>query len=159
MGLMVTRDLDITVICESLDGNTLQGFAEIGAKLMLLDQYVASVRFKNDTGPWNADPAAYPDGLYLWLSVRTHEGNDWTVDIWAVDEPEKQPDLAHLRTLMPRITDVDREIILQIKQELADRGCAAGERVPSALVYEAVMDGGIRETATFDAWLSNRRVP
>ena len=69
MGLMVQRDLDITVVCERLGADTLKAFSEIGAKLMLMDEYVMCVRFRNDTGVWNANPASYPDGLYLWLSV------------------------------------------------------------------------------------------
>ena len=157
MGLMVSRDIDITVICERLDADTLKGFSEIGAKLMQLDKHVVCVRFRNDTGPWNAAPGVYPDGLYLWLSLCTSDGCEWTVDIWVVDQPEKQPDLTHLRTLMPRITDEHREVILRIKQELVDRECCAGARVSSALVYDAVIDKGIREIIAFDAWLISRQ--
>jgi hypothetical protein len=155
MGLMVTRDIDITVVCERLDADTLKSFSEIGAALMLLDKHVMCVRFRNDTGLWNADPTAYPDGLYLWLLVRTSEGDEWTVDIWAVDQPEKQPDLMHLWTVMPRITNEDREVILRIKQALVERQCTAEARVPSALVYDAVIDKGIRDIVGFDEWLTN----
>src|SRR5215831_5553829 len=105
LGLMVRRDIDITVVCERLNSAVRAAFAQLGAELTAMDRYVASVRFRNDTGAWNADPACYPDGLYLGLSVRTDEGIDWTVDIWAVDEPDRQPDLEHLRTLPPRLSD------------------------------------------------------
>src|SRR5262249_34511054 len=145
MGLMVRRDIDITVVCERLNAATLKSFAEIAAKLMLLDQHVVSVHFRNDSGFWNIDPAAYPDGLYLWLSVRMPDGTQWTVDIWAIDKPERQPDLMHLRTLMPRMTDEHREAILGLKRTLADRWSTTGVHIPSALVYDAVVDEGIRE--------------
>jgi hypothetical protein len=159
MGLMVKRDIDLTVVCERLGAATLKTFSEIGARLMLLDKHVVCVRFRNDMGVWNADPAAYPDGLYLWLSVRTPDGNEWTVDIWAVDQPERQPDLRHLRILMPRITDEYREVILRIKQVLMDRQRSSETRVASALVCQAVMDDGIREITDFDEWLNNRQGP
>jgi hypothetical protein len=157
MGLMVERDIDITVVCKRLDADTLKGFSEICAKLILLDKHVVCVRFRNDTDFWNADPTAYPDGFYLWLSVRMSDGNEWTVDIWAVDQPDKQPDLTHLRTLMPRITDEHREVILRIKQVLVERRRSAETRVSTALVYEAVMEKGIRDIVDFDEWLNNRQ--
>ncbi|MBS1181944.1 MAG: hypothetical protein H6Q99_1824 [Proteobacteria bacterium] len=56
MGLMVRRDIDITVVCAALDKNTLADFAEIGASLMQRTDYVTAVRFRNDTGQWNAEP-------------------------------------------------------------------------------------------------------
>ncbi|TCR93237.1 hypothetical protein EV561_101683 [Rhizobium sp. BK376] len=153
MGLMVRRDIDITVICENLGPETRAAFAQIAARLMLMDSHVVSVRFRNDTGRWNKEPASYPDGLYLGLNVRTEEGADWTVDIWAVDQPERQPDLLHLRTLLPRITDKHRRIILTIKRELAARS----DKIPSAHVYEAVVDGGVDSVDQFEMWLSTRK--
>src|SRR5450755_124459 len=99
MGLMVRRDIDVTVICKDLSSETRAAFIQAGAKLMLMDRHVVSVRFRNDTGAWNTGPASYPDGLYLGVSTRTNEGIDWTLDIWAVDQPERQPDLKHLRAL------------------------------------------------------------
>ena len=72
---------------------------------MRLTEHVGAVRFRNDAGPWNIEPEKYPDGLYLWLLVRMPNMVEWTVDIWLVDEPERQPDLAHLNTLLPRLTN------------------------------------------------------
>jgi hypothetical protein len=152
MGLMVRRDIDITVVCPSLD-NALEAFAAIGARLMQMPS-VSAVRFRNDTGVWNVEPDAYPDGLYLGLSVRAETGALWTLDIWLVDQPERQPDLRHLRTLLPRITEQHRLTILRIKQVLADR--PGPVRVPSAKVYEAVVDHGIEDVDQFDSWYGLR---
>ncbi|MBZ9603347.1 hypothetical protein [Phyllobacterium chamaecytisi] len=146
MGLMVRRDIDITVACPRLDEDAFAGFAEIGAKLMQRADCVVATRFRNDTGRWNTEPEKYPDGLYLWLSVMMPDGAKWTIDIWLVDKPERQPDLAHLRTLLPRLSDADRSIILQIKHVLAE------SKISSALVYEAVMDHGVRTVAEFERW-------
>ncbi len=157
MGLMVQRDIDITVVCDSLDGSTLRAFAEIGARLMPMDKYVTGVRLRNDTGVWNVDPASYPDGLYLGLSVRAPDRAEWTFDIWAIDRPERQPDLAHLRTLLPRITEAHREVILTIKHALANRRQTGESRVPSTLVYDAVVDEGIGDIVGFEKWLQKRQ--
>ncbi|MBB3148694.1 hypothetical protein FHS21_005142 [Phyllobacterium trifolii] len=79
------------------------------------------------------------------------DGTAWTLDIWLVDKPERQPDLVHLKTLLPRLSDADRGTILQIKHVLAteDEGAT---KIPSALVYEAVMDHGVRTSDEFENW-------
>jgi hypothetical protein len=66
---MVWRDLDITVICPTLES---EAAAPIGARLAVHPR-VRQVLFRNDTGAWNTDPT-YPDGLYLGLKYRTPAG-------------------------------------------------------------------------------------
>lgn len=154
LGLMVRRDIDITVSCPKLDAATLAAFAQLGARLMQRTDLVVGVRFRNDAGSWNAEPQNYPDGLYLGLTVRTAAGANWTFDIWLVDQPERQPDLTHLRTLLPRLTDADRVVILTIKHVLA--ADTTEPKLPSALVYEAVMDHGVRDVSAFGAWYAGR---
>ncbi len=39
----------------------------------------------------------------------------WSLDLWFVDEPARQPDLRHLHDLLPRPTDETRRAILEIK--------------------------------------------
>ncbi|MER5391978.1 hypothetical protein [Saccharopolyspora sp. NPDC002686] len=149
LGLMVRRDLDITVICPLLDAAAKSAVAGIGAQLAVHDR-VRQVRFRDDTGRWNTDPR-YPDGLYLGVEYRCPAEQDWTLDIWFVDEPDRQPDLEHLRTLPPRLTDDHRRAILRIKSALAHRP----EQPPSYEVYRAVLDHGISTVEQFDA----RRAP
>lgn len=154
MGLMVRRDIDITVVCTKLDARTLEALGGIAAGLMQ-KAAVASVRFRNDCGAWNREPARYPDGLYLGLTVRARNNAIWTLDIWVVDQPARQPDLAHIESLLPRITDAHRRAILQIKQVLAD-GPKSADSVPSALVYEAVVDHNVQTVEQFEGWYRER---
>lgn len=154
MGLMVRRDIDITVTCRDLSAGTRAAFVQIGAKLMSMDRHVSSVRLRNDTGVWNADPASYPDGLYLGVSARANDGIDWTLDIWAVDQPERQPDLSHLRTFLPRLNDQRRKTILRIKQALAEEKSGLSDaKIPSVYVYEAVLDHDVGSMKQFKEWL------
>lgn len=151
MGLMVRRDIDITVACNRLNDDTLAAFSVIAGQMMSRTDCVNAVRFRNDTGQWNMEPEKYPDGHYLWLSVRTPDENTWTLGIWLVDEPERQPDIRHLTTLMPRLSEADREAILAIKLVLA-AASQSTVRIPSALVYQAVMDHGVRTYREFEQW-------
>lgn len=157
MGVMVRRDIDITVVCKKLSSEVRAAFIQAGAKLMSMDRHVVSVRFRNDTGSWNADPATYPDGLYLGLSVCSDTRVDWTIDIWAVDQPERQPDLRHLRTLLPRLDDDSRTTILLIKQALVEAETRSSEsKIPSAYVYEAVIEDGVGNVKQFVEWLAGK---
>lgn len=151
LGLMVRRDLDVTVVCPRLDAGVHEAVAGTGARLALHER-VRQVRLRNDTGAWNTDPG-YPDGLYLGLDYRSPRGHRWSLDIWFVDEPDRQPDLTHLRTLPPRLTPEAREAILLIKHAWADSP-EYGRGVRSWDVYRSVLDDGVRTVAGFEEWRS-----
>lgn len=151
LGLMVWRDLDLTVVCQTLDVGSV---ADTGAGLARHER-VREVRFRNDTGGWNTDPR-YPDGLYLNLDCRGRTDDQWKVDIWFVDEPERQPDLAHARELPPRLTPETRVAILAIKDAWAQRP-EYGNLVTSWDIYRAVLDDGVRTSADFAEWRQRSR--
>jgi hypothetical protein len=63
LGLMAWRDLDMTVVCPSLDkGQVLAVATELAAH-----QDVKAMQYRDDSGRWNQDPEKYPDGLYVGL--------------------------------------------------------------------------------------------
>lgn len=147
LGLMVRPDIDITVCCPALTAELITDVIDLGARLARHEQ-VRRVLYRDDTGAWNQEPESYPDGVYLLLGFRSAvTGREWTSDIWFVDQPDRQPDLAHLRTLSPRLTDEARVKILRIKRVRSASG---------ATVYEAVLDGGVSTPEEFDAWLADR---
>jgi hypothetical protein len=147
LGLMVWRDLDLTVVCPTLD---IAAVALTGARIAAHPR-VREVGFRNDTGRWNTDPA-YPDGLYLGVRCHSPADEAWNVDIWFVDEPDRQPDLAHLRQLPQRLTDQARATILAIKDAWAGRP-EYGRSVRSWDIYTAVLDHGVGGPADFAEWL------
>ncbi len=150
LGLMVWRDLDITVVCAKLD---IQAVTQIASELMIR-QGVRELRFLNDSGAWNTDPG-YPDGLYLGLKYRARSGMDWKLDIWFVDEPDQQPDLLHIKTMPGRLTPELRESILTIKDFWAARP-EYGNEVKSYDIYTAVLDDNVRTPLQFQAWLDRK---
>lgn len=144
-GLMVWPDLDVTVVCARL---AVPLVAALGQRLAVHPR-VRQVVFRNDSRDWNTDPG-YPDGLYLGLRYRGQTGEDWKVDIWFVDEPDRQPDLAHLRSLPPRLTDETRLAILRVKAAMWDQ-----PGYGSCDVYAAVLDHGVRTVEEFRAWAAS----
>ena len=152
LGLMVWRDLDVTVVCPRLD---IDAVVQVGSRLALHPR-MREVVFRNDTGAWNTNTnPTYPDGLYLGLSYRSAGGDDWKSDIWFVDEPDRQPDLEHIKTLPSRLTGETRLAILRVKSAWASR-----PEYPSVVrsfdIYTAVLDGGVRSPDDFAAWLAQR---
>ncbi|QQQ79870.1 hypothetical protein IOD16_16615 [Saccharothrix sp. 6-C] len=140
MGLMVVPDLDVTVACPTLDVDAVVGVAARLAR----HERVRVVRFRKDDGHWNAEPDAYPDGLYLGLTYRESSGTEWNADIWFVDEPARQPDLGHVRELPARLTPETRSAILLIKHSRPD--------YRSFDVYRAVLDDAVRTPEDYDRW-------
>ena len=152
LGLMVRRDLDVTVVCSALD---VAEVVQIGARLARHSD-VWETLYRNDSGRWRLDPM-YPDGLYLGVRYRATEGADWKIDIWFINDPDRQPDLAHIRSLPPRLTDESREVILRIKDAWAGRA-EYGRTVKSFDIYSAVLDDHVSSEAEFESWLSRSRV-
>lgn len=151
LGLMVRPDLDITVVCRELDESAVVALGGLFA----LHIYVRQVTYRDDTAMWNDDPETYPDGLYLGVKYCRDSEHEWNLDIWFVDEPDRQPDLAHLRTLAPRLDHERRVAILRIKDQWARRPEYGGS-VRGFDVYAAVLDDGVRTPAEFERWLMAR---
>ncbi|MFS0646865.1 hypothetical protein [Siminovitchia sp. 179-K 8D1 HS] len=147
LGLMVWRDLDMTVVCSKLN---IAAISQIASQLLSNPQ-VRDLKFINDTGKWNTDPA-YPDGYFLGMTYESNSGNKWELDIWFVDEPDKQPDLQHIRTMPNRLTPEAIVSILSIKTVWAARA-EYGKQVKSFDIYTAVLDDHVRTPAEFKRWL------
>ncbi|MEU9604905.1 hypothetical protein [Streptomyces sp. NPDC048057] len=156
LGVMVRRDLDLDVACERLDAAAVAAVAAVGARLATHPQ-VRQVTFRNDCGAWNQEPETYPNGLYLGVEC-VSSGATWNLDVWFLDEPERQPSTAHLTTLRPRLTDETRAAVVAIKRAWADRP-EYGTTVKSFDVYRAVLDDGVRDPAQFETWVGQGKEP
>jgi hypothetical protein len=151
LGVMVKPDIDLTTACARLDVAAFDAVTQLATRLARHER-VWQVTFRDDTGTWNAEPDKYPDGLFLQVRYRSARPRDWSLDLWFVDEPQRQPDLAHLRTLLPRLTDETREAILLIKEEWTPRP-EYGRSINGTLIYEAVLEAGVRTLPDFAEWL------
>ena len=144
---MVARDIDVTTLCPTLEPEPI---FELGRALARHPR-VRKVTFRNDTGHWNTDPA-YPDGLYWGVEYVADDGAAWNLDLWFLAEGTTQFDLEALKTLPHRLSSPElRVAILRIKEAID------GEtpRIRSYLVYDAVLDHGVRTTDDFRRYLAD----
>ncbi len=148
-GLMVWRDIDFTVVVDRLDLGVVIGLAGV----LALHPRVRAIEFRNDSGHWNRDDAEYPDGLFLGVEYVGDEV--WELDIWFVTEPERQPDIAHVRELSKRLTDEHRAAILAIKDAWHGRP-EYGSSISSYDFCSAVLDEGVRTAEAFEQFMSHR---
>jgi hypothetical protein len=151
LGLMVWRDIDTTVVCQSLDKRPVLA----AATKLAAHQDVKTMQYRDDSGRFNQEPEKYPDGLYIGLSYHPAEMPEWKLDLWFVDDPDRQPDLAHLRTVSERLSDDTRLAILRIKALWSARP-EYGKSVSSWDIYTAVLDHNVRDTDEFDRWFTQR---
>lgn len=155
LGLMVVRDIDVTIVCADLAA-AAAAVVDAAAHLSAHPD-VREVTFRKETGRFNLYPDRYPDGLYLRLRYAPPQRPEWTLDIWFVDDPDRQPDLAHVQSMPARLTPEAREAILLIKHTWVSRG-DYGTLVTSHDVYTAVLDHGVTDLDGFTAWVDAQAV-
>jgi hypothetical protein len=153
LGLMVWRDIDLTVVCPDLSVAS-SSVLSTGA-LLSAHTDVREVLVRKETGRFNQYPERYPEGLYLRVTYAPPDRPEWNLDIWFVDEPDRQPDLAHVQSMPARLTPDARDAILAIKQTWAVRA-EYGTSVTSNDVYTAVLDGAVTDVDGFATWLAAR---
>ncbi|MBB4660428.1 hypothetical protein [Conexibacter arvalis] len=153
LGVIDRRDLDITTTCVALNEKTIGRIARLGAHLVT-HEHVRQVVIRDDTGRWNTDPR-YPDGYYLGLEIMAPSEKLWAADLWFVDEPERQPDLEHLRRFAPLMSDESRATILALKRASRTHG-TDDDTVPGYLICEAVTQGGVRSMTDLRDWMDRR---
>ncbi len=139
LGLMVARDLDLTVLCPTLDPT---GSFDV-VRPLAAHPRISELRFRNDTGPWNVDPD-YPHGVYWGARYRDGAGETSSLDVWFIHEDCRQFDLDHLESLPPRLTPETRLAILEIKS-----ACLGRPWYSSYGITTAVLDHGVRTPAGF----------
>ena len=143
LGLMVARDIDVTVLCPVLDTTTI--FTVLAP--LAGHPRIRELHFRDDTGHRNVDPN-YPDWVYWGPRYRSVAGTDWNLDVWFIQEDSRQFDLEHLESLPPKLTPETREAILSIKDS-----CLGRPWYSSYGIYTAVLDHGVRTHQEYRAYV------
>jgi hypothetical protein len=155
LGLMVWRDLDVTVLCPDLDTAAIHAAMQPLAADPRLLRYECRI----ELGERNPDPTL-PDGVYWGLRCRAEDAatQPWKCDIWFLRADAPQGDLAHLETLPPKLTPETRLAILWLKS-LWSQLPVYRTQVYSVDIYDAVLEHGVRTPDAFRAYLRERGKP
>jgi hypothetical protein len=150
-GLMSTPNIDFEVYTKLPD-------AAAGASVMAEMAAEPGV-----TGLAHHDFMATEDpGLYWRLDLLDADGAAWDFDIWLVplDHPHAGMAEAFAEALTGALARDTRAAILRLKAELGARAQLEGKARPRGIdICRAVLDGGVRDVAGFDAWRAQNPPP
>ncbi len=153
-GLMVWRDIDVTVRCQDV---TLERVWD-ALRPLLTNPRVTRLSYSNETGERSPTGDPGDQRFYFVIHYETATGADWKIDItlWASDAP--RPHLAQLAELKRRLTPETRLAILWIK-DVWHRLPVYPYEVGGYEVYDAVLEHGARSPDDFDRYLRERGLP
>jgi hypothetical protein len=143
LDLMTWRDLDLYLVAEEMDAAR---FFELGGRLASLLQ-PRKMYFRDERA---GGDHSLPVGMYWGLYA-----GDWKIDLWAVEAEEARRLMEYESALAARLTDESRRVILAVKSAVCmdtnyRRAFGAKD------VYDAVLDGGVRDEAGFRRYLGSR---
>lgn len=143
-GLIVNPDIDIEIYCiepKAEDGFTV--LTEISKH-----PKVKEIKFKNCLE--TSDQGLYFQIRYLHYDVH------WKIDMWILAENHPGPTAREfLNPMLDALTEETREAIIEIKEELIQRG----EKYPSIYIYQSVLDGNARTIEDFYRWYEANNKP
>ena len=153
LGLMVWRDLDLTV---SSPGLSIERAYAIMHPLYVHPR-VKHVRYFNESGSFNPTGLQLHDRYYFAVLYDTPAGIEWKIDIsfWLADSIHPEP--VH-DALEQRLTPETRLVILWIKDTWY-RLPAYRHEIYSVDIYDAVLQHGVRTPAEFDSYLAGQGKP
>jgi hypothetical protein len=138
-GLMATPDIDLGVLCPTLDTARIFRIAHD-----LFDHpRVKRVNIVDERGPFQSMPGPEDEGIYLgvrYLEPGGPDGGVWRLDVWFFPADAPRPELA-MRDRLLAASDAERLAILRIKQAMLAAGCY-GTDVHGIDIYRAVLDRG-----------------
>ena len=153
-GLMVWRDIDVTVRCQDV---TLTRVWD-ALRPLLTNPRVTRLSYSNETGARSPTGAPADQRFYFVIHYETAWDTEWKIDIslWTTDAPRAH--LAQLAELERRLTPETRLAILWIK-DVWHRLPVYPDEVGGSEVYDAVLEHGTRSPDDFDAYLRERGLP
>jgi hypothetical protein len=153
LGLMVWRDLDLTV---SSPGLSIERAYQIMHPLYIHPR-VKQVRYLNESGPFNPTGLQLHDRYYFAVLYDRAAGSEWKIDIsfWLADGIHPEP--VH-DALEQQLTPETRLAILWIKDSWYGLPVYRHE-IYSVDIYDAVLQHGVRTPAEFDSYLARQGKP
>lgn len=150
-GLMVGRDIDICVVCDTWNSDV----AFEAVRPLASHPRVYRLNFWNQTGAFNPH-ANLTDGYYWGVEYRAEAGEEWKLDLWFWSRGAPPADVEHLQELKRRLTPETRLAIVWIKDVHHRLHPYSEHDVSSIDIYDAVLDHGVRSPSEFGAYLASR---
>jgi len=146
LDLMVCPDLDLHVPADQV--KNLFGLAEILYQNRLTDELYIQ---KGAT-------VGIPEGQHI--QVRTNllsEHAKWKIDVWILPAGSISQKSAQIDSLNKRLTDADRDQILELKKHLLQPN-GFTPKYSGIHIYRAYLDEGIRELASLKDYLRSKGI-
>jgi hypothetical protein len=140
-GLMVDRDLDFGVLIKEMNPEIRSEIAKLFAVQSWT--YGMTINDRINFNPLSNFHA--PLGLFLGLTIPFME-KSWNIDTWFVVQKGFEDD--EITKLVKSASNMQRDIILEIKYEMLQRGLKQ-KGVTSAEVYKAVLLDGVNNVNQF----------
>jgi hypothetical protein len=152
-GLMVWRDIDISVRCRDLTPARFW----TALRPLLADPGLTRLDYRNETGERCPSGDPTDERLYAVLRYESEPGTGWKIDLslWTSEDP--RPYRAEAEALR-RLDDETRLAVLWIKDVWHHLPVYPYE-VSGYEVYDAVLGHGVRTPEGFDAYLRERGLP
>lgn len=129
------------------------------APLRVADSFAAAARIAAQPGIRRMEYGNLLDEedccLEWHAQYEDRDGRRWQIDL--IHMEEGSPWAGYFERVADRIaavlTDETREAVLRLKYETPDT-----VKIPGIAYYRAVLEGGVRDSAAFEAWLENHPV-
>lgn len=153
LGLMVWRDIDISVSCPGLSADRA---VEI-IRPFYSHPWIKRIRYLKECGQLNPTGLETDERFYFGLYYQMKAGDEWKIDVsfWLCEGQRPEP--VH-DALVEKLTPDRRLAILWLK-ELWHRLPAYRSEVYSVDIYDAVLEHDVRTPEQFDTYLIERGKP
>jgi hypothetical protein len=142
LDLVVKRDLDLYVLVDTPD---LLGVVDAVYRYLLAQEYIHEVRISDYRGR---------GGIKVGVDAYPGVSGDWSIDIWVTDRV-KTTGFELVKRLRERLKPEHCAVILGIKREKHRQGQLRDGL--SKLIYEAVVDKGVRSVEELNQLLAEMR--
>jgi len=148
LGLMVWPDIDIDVCLEEIKN---EGYFKVVQYLFIQPNIKKLVISDDRNLSEDLKIRGIPQSIYLGVIYKIDE-QEWKIDIRFVlsllDRAEE-----YIKVTLPKLTAVNKEIILDIKNQLFLHPEYLNKKLSSVDIYNAVLDQGIKNITEFKEYL------
>ncbi len=146
-GLMAWRDIDIEIVKDELSENEYWETVKFLFQIKDLYHSLHIQDFRKSVNPIT------PKGLYIETKVNDN-GNTWKIDVWFMP-PRQKGELNYNEWIKDKLTDENKKIILQIKNQINNNPKYRKE-IFAVDIYKAVIDNGVKDMEGFTKYLVNQ---